>query len=113
VTLKGARDGNAVSYTLVFTLCEADNINASAAVHCLATKLQIKLLQDQEAESTAKRLQLFFFETIFFTNKKNYSGFPCQKGTPEKNFVNYCNNIFTSTLKLSYCQESFSFICVG
>jgi hypothetical protein len=61
VTLKGVQDGNAVSYSLTFTLCEADNINASAAVHRLATKLQIKLLQDQDAESAAQRLQFFFF----------------------------------------------------
>ncbi|XP_060552030.1 uncharacterized protein LOC132713443 [Ruditapes philippinarum] len=54
MTLKGVQDGNAVSYTLTFTLCEADGINASAPVHRLATKVQIKLIQDQEVVSAAQ-----------------------------------------------------------
>ncbi|XP_060552028.1 von Willebrand factor A domain-containing protein 5A-like [Ruditapes philippinarum] len=87
VTLKGVRDGNAVSYTLVFTLCEADNINVSAPIHRLATKLQIKLLQDQEAESTAKRLQLFFFETIFYTNKKITPDFHVRRAHQRKTLL--------------------------
>lgn len=49
MTLKGIQDGKNVSHTLTFTLCEADDINESAPVHRLATKLEIKLLQDQES----------------------------------------------------------------
>lgn len=49
VTLKGIRESKPVSYRMNFTLCEADDISTSAPVHRLATKAQIKLLQDEES----------------------------------------------------------------
>lgn len=48
VTVTGKRDGTPVSYSMTFTLSDADDISESAPVHRLATKVQIKLLQDQE-----------------------------------------------------------------
>ncbi|XP_053392399.1 von Willebrand factor A domain-containing protein 5A-like isoform X2 [Mercenaria mercenaria] len=53
VTLKGQQDRKPVSYSMTFTICETDDISTSAPVHRLATKVQIKLLQDQESASLA------------------------------------------------------------
>ncbi|XP_060569595.1 von Willebrand factor A domain-containing protein 5A-like isoform X2 [Ruditapes philippinarum] len=80
VTLKGVKDGNAVSYSLTFTLCEADNINASAAVHRLATKLQIKLLQDQDAESAAQLDDIGYSADLdaIDVNRKKVVSLSCQ-----------------------------------
>ncbi|XP_053392403.1 von Willebrand factor A domain-containing protein 5A-like isoform X2 [Mercenaria mercenaria] len=50
LTLKGQQNGSPVSYRMTFTLCKEDEICESAPVHRLATKAQIKLLQDMEAE---------------------------------------------------------------
>lgn len=48
--MTGKRDGTPVSYSMTFTLSDADDISESAPVHRLATKVQIKLLQAQESE---------------------------------------------------------------
>ncbi|XP_052814966.1 von Willebrand factor A domain-containing protein 5A-like isoform X2 [Mya arenaria] len=49
LTLKGKQDNNPVTFDLLFTLSENENSSATAPVHRLATKTQIKLLQDEEA----------------------------------------------------------------
>ncbi|WAQ96449.1 VMA5A-like protein [Mya arenaria] len=49
LTLKGQQNNNPVTFDLLFTLSEDDNSSVSAPVHRLATKTQIKLLQDEEA----------------------------------------------------------------
>ncbi|XP_052777461.1 von Willebrand factor A domain-containing protein 5A-like [Mya arenaria] len=49
LTLKGKQNNNPVTFDLMFTLSEDDNSSVSAPVHRLATKTQIKLLQDEEA----------------------------------------------------------------
>ncbi|WAQ96448.1 VWA5A-like protein [Mya arenaria] len=49
LTLKGQQSNNPVTFDLMFTLSEDDNSSVSAPVHRLATKTQIKLLQDEEA----------------------------------------------------------------
>ncbi|XP_045212788.2 von Willebrand factor A domain-containing protein 5A-like isoform X2 [Mercenaria mercenaria] len=49
VTLKGQQDGKPVTYSLTFALGKSSEVNVSAPVHRLATKAQIKLLQDEES----------------------------------------------------------------
>ena len=47
--LEGIEDNKPVTYRMTFTLAEDDNYSRSAPVHRLATKAQIKILQDQKA----------------------------------------------------------------
>ncbi|XP_053391795.1 von Willebrand factor A domain-containing protein 5A-like [Mercenaria mercenaria] len=49
VTLKGQQDGKPLTYRLNFVLGKSSEVCVSAPVHRLATKLQIKLLQDEES----------------------------------------------------------------
>ncbi|XP_052777471.1 von Willebrand factor A domain-containing protein 5A-like [Mya arenaria] len=49
LTLKCQQNNNPVTFDLLFTLSEDDTSSVSAPVHRLATKTQIKLLQDVEA----------------------------------------------------------------
>ncbi|XP_060603762.1 von Willebrand factor A domain-containing protein 5A-like isoform X2 [Ruditapes philippinarum] len=46
VTLNGQQSGNPVSYKMTFTLQNTNDLSTSAPIHRLATKAQIKLLQD-------------------------------------------------------------------
>lgn len=71
--LKGQQNGSPVSYTMTITLCEADDISTSAPVHRLATKKQIKLLQDQETEFL--NTGTFKYFTPYNTNVHTWSYF--------------------------------------
>ncbi|XP_060570846.1 von Willebrand factor A domain-containing protein 5A-like [Ruditapes philippinarum] len=53
VTLKGVQDGKALTRSMTFDILKSDDVTVSAAVHHLATKAQIKLLEDQEEEFVA------------------------------------------------------------
>ncbi|XP_052237802.1 von Willebrand factor A domain-containing protein 5A-like [Dreissena polymorpha] len=49
LTLKGLQNNDPITFTLTFTLCDDEKVSKSAPVHRLATKVQIKQLQDVEA----------------------------------------------------------------
>ena len=49
LTLKGQQNGAPVEFELEFHLSEEESCSESAPVHRLATKAQIKLLEEEEA----------------------------------------------------------------
>ncbi|XP_052281439.1 von Willebrand factor A domain-containing protein 5A-like isoform X2 [Dreissena polymorpha] len=49
LSLKGLQNNNPITFTLTFTLSDDKKVSKSAPVNCLATKVQIKQLQDAEA----------------------------------------------------------------
>jgi hypothetical protein len=61
VTLKGVQDGKALTHSMTFDILKSDDVTVSAAVHHLATKAQIKLLEDQEEEFVAFRMSFLCF----------------------------------------------------
>ncbi|XP_053392408.1 von Willebrand factor A domain-containing protein 5A-like isoform X2 [Mercenaria mercenaria] len=56
VTLKGQQDGKPVTYRLIFTMGKSSEVSGSTPVHRLATKVQIKLLQDEESAKLSKEM---------------------------------------------------------
>ena len=57
LTLKGQQNGVPVEFELEFHLSEEELCSESAPVHRLATKAQIKLLEDEEAAIALNGLQ--------------------------------------------------------
>jgi hypothetical protein len=49
---------------MTFDILKSDDVTVSAAVHHLATKAQIKLLEDQEEEFVALRMPFYMPERI-------------------------------------------------